>query len=146
MCCVLVLTVYELGGATANVVYKFDSKKDVNDTLHIMFRVIPGDVFDEDSISLNFTVESLNQAALNIPTTNIPTLKIKKKIVENEYGNSNEYLGSFDVSVTAHTDGVLTGDLSATLSCDHDLCKDSDNNVVETEVVIVQETKSECVH
>ncbi len=161
MCCVLVLTIYELGGATATVKYTLNPltesiKKDKETELSIELVLSPQDDFEDDSIDFNFTAKPLNDALIfksseikvSVSKTVLTDEKSKAKpkaeiFREIKYIISDQEL---EVSVVGGTDEVLTGDLNATLSCDHDLCKDSNSNVVETEVVIVKETKSECVH
>ncbi len=148
MCCVLVLTIYELGGATGSIDYTLDPvtkpKKDEKTDVSIHFVLtVPTKLFNEESVSMVFTVEPLKHQALNILISDIivPESSVS---VETKDGFTM-YSGEFEVqvSVTADTDGVI-GNLRATLSCDHPiLCKDEDKTVVKTKV-IVQETKSKC--
>ncbi len=153
MCCVLVLgqrSSYELEGATASVTYQFDpiteSKNDIATPLSIKFTVVPDTLEAEEHISLTFTVKSLNES-LTITTSDDEPVSVNKDVHQYKSGLGsglgNEYIvyhGNFEVLVTTHTDGVLTGDLRAELSCDNDLCNEP------TPKVIVKETESECVH
>ncbi|XP_064387814.1 location of vulva defective 1-like isoform X1 [Halichondria panicea] len=146
VCCVLVLTIYELGGATGSIDYTLDPvtkpKKDEKTDVSIHFVLtVPTKLFNEESVSMVFTVEPLNHPPLNILISDIivPESSVS---VETKDGFTM-YSGEFEVqvSVTADTDGVI-GNLRATLSCDHPiLCKDEDKTVVKTKV-IVQETKT----
>ncbi len=144
MCCVLVLTIYKLGGATASVDYQLDpitkSKIETPLSINVVLVLVPppeSSALPEDHIDVTFTVKSLNEAALTIT----PSDKLVTASVESGNNDISVYHGKFEVFVTTHTDGVLTGDLSAKLSCNHKLCKGKDQAKV-----IVKETKSECVH
>ncbi len=88
------------------------------------------------STKVTFTVTALDKALTITPSDILVTADLGSGS-----GGMIEYGGNFEVHVTTHTDGVLTGDLSAELSCDHKLCEGNDLSVV-----IVKETKSECVH
>ncbi len=174
MCCVLVLiiTIYELGGATAYVVYKFnpltaESKNAIDARpypLHIKF-FLKG-LLDENEaneaenpISLTFNVTTLSEslsittsvkvsALLYLPVAYSASVgsggdrRIRR--TEFEY-RSIEYRGHLNVSVTADT-RVLTGDLHALLSCNHEFCTNDNDERKNKNVVIVKETKSECIH
>ena len=135
MCCVLILTIFKLGGAADSVFYTLDPIE--SDSIkHIKFYRIFETPINLDPGKLTFAVivNPVNPA-LNILSSNNKVLAKKIDI---------GYSGEFNVSVAAHTDGVLTGDLSATLSCNHPiLCEIEDKTVVETKV-IVKETKSKC--
>ncbi len=141
MCCVLVLTIYELGGATATVVYMFNPIESIlkETDLHINFFLMSSKTPEIDN-KLTFTVIPVNPALRILSSS----YKVSVKKVDSGYS------GEFDVPVATlpGPDGVqiLTGDLNATLSCDHlILCTDDDEDkiVVKTKV-IVQETKSKC--
>ncbi len=147
MCCVLVLTICELGATEKqSVIYQCDpgpiteSKKDqetINVTIKFFFLTDATKLFHD---GLTFTVVSPNSLLTIVnPEINVPALDISE-----ETKPLHLYTGKFVVKVlvTTHTDGVLTGDLRAELSCVPDkLCKDNDQSVV-----IVKETESECVH
>ena len=146
VCCVLVLTIYKLEGATstASVDYQFnpitESKNDIATSLQINFVLMPEhqDKMD-DKAKVTFTVKSLDKALTITPSDILVTADLLS--VGSGGHGMIVYGGNFEVSVTTHTDGVLTGDLSAKLSCNHKLCKGKDQAKV-----IVKETKSECVH
>ncbi len=140
MCCVLVLTIFELGGATS-VGYEITESKKDQGTITVSFIVgllVPTAVFAEKSVNLTFTAKSVNPLALSILTSAIKVL-----VIPGEMKTFTTYSGEFEVqvSVTADTDNMLIGDLNATLSCDHPiLCED------KIDIVIVKETKSKCIH
>ena len=145
VCCVLVLTICELGATEKqSVIYQCDpgpiteSKKDqetINVTIKFFFLTDATKLFHD---GLTFTVVSPNSLLTIVnPEINVPALDISE-----ETKPLHLYTGKFVVKVlvTTHTDGVLTGDLRAELSCDNDLCNEP------TPKVIVKETESECVH
>ncbi len=150
VCCVLVLTIYELGGATGSVMYTLNPltesiKKGEKTELSIKLALMPQNGFQEDRIDFIFTAKPLNKAL--IFTSSEITVSVSKRVFTDITAKeiSIQYISheKLEVSVVGGTDGVLTGDLSALLSCNHPiLCTDKDN----IEVVIVKETKSECVY
>ncbi len=151
VCCVLVLTIYKREVVAdqspeklASVIYTITESKTADQGTNVFVNfalMVPRERFNKESVDLSFTVEPLNPLAL---TTDIVESDQTVTVKKSESKTVNVYNGVFEVKVSV-TDGVL-GDLSATLSCnDPILCKDSNSNVVETEVVIVKETKSECV-
>ncbi len=147
VCCVLVLTIYELGGETARVEYKVhpitESKED---ELNIKL-VLTQDDAQDNRIDFNFTLTPLNKTLTFTPSKS--EVSADKTVFRQDNSNETivEYIShvKLAVSVIGGTDGVLTGNLMATPSCDHLICKDNvnDKSVV---LVIVKETKSECVH